>query len=246
MGKSCLLQLLPKMNKCRGTDILLGLGMPEPPTATSTALRYPQGNAERATELHFQPGQHWCSRAPRPHTMGTNCGNVLSWHNYQDLKIITFTHSTLTSLLVRLYTTKNCWSSSLCPADAGDDPYTDAEMGWQCWELETRAAGLKGNSQGTPPPARRRDGFVPSMNSGKLSDQANTGAGRQKPPVSCRLPQFADGKAAWPCWGPSLRGTFFRLNTDPNQSAGQANPSLLHPSHMEQPLEKSLSEKGVI
>lgn len=119
-------------------------------------------------------------------------------------------------------------------------------MGWRCRELEARAAGLKGNSQGTPAPARRRGGFVPLMSSGKLSDRANTGAGRHKPPVSCRLPQFAEGKAAWPCWVLSLRGTFFRLHADPNQSADQADPSLLHPSQTEQPLEKSLSEKGVI
>lgn len=95
--------------------------------------------------------------------------------------------------------------------------------------------GLRGSKQTAkaPPPARRRDGFVPSMSSGKLSDQ-----GGISPPVSCWLPQFAEGKAAWPCWVLSPRGTFLRLNTDPNQSSGQANPSLLHPSHTEQPLEK--------
>lgn len=53
MGKSCLLQLLPNINKCRGTGILLGVSMPQPPTAISTGLQQPQGNAERARELHF-------------------------------------------------------------------------------------------------------------------------------------------------------------------------------------------------
>jgi len=79
---------------------------------------------------------------------------------------------------------------------------------------------------------------VPSMSSGKLLDQANAGAARHKPPVSCQLPRFAEGKVvllAIP------GGAFFRLNTDPNQSAAK-----LHPPHTEQPLEKSPSGRGVI
>lgn len=150
--------------------------MPEPPTVTSTALRYPQGNAERATELHFQPGQHWCSRAPCPITTGTNSGDVLSWHNYQGLKTINFTHSALASLLVRLYRTKNCWSSTLCPADAGDSPYRDAELGWRCWELEARAAGLEANSQGTPSSQEAR--WLCALHELRQA----LGSGRHKPP----------------------------------------------------------------
>lgn len=56
--------------------------------------------------------------------------------------------------------------------------------------------GLKETAKGHYAPVRSRDGFVLSMSSGELSDQANTGAGRHKPPVSCQLPQFAEGKAA--------------------------------------------------
>lgn len=105
-------------------------------------------------------------------------------------------------------------------------------MGWRCWELEARAAGLEANSQGTPSSQEAR--WLCALDELRQA----LGSGRHKPLVSCRLPQFAEGKAAWPCWVLSPRRTFLRLNTDPNQSSGQANPSLLHPSHTEQPLEK--------
>lgn len=68
MGKSCLLQLLPNINKCRSTENL-GLSIAQAIHSCKSGTGLPSGKA-KLTELFFQPEQQWWCKVLCPCATG--------------------------------------------------------------------------------------------------------------------------------------------------------------------------------